>query len=106
MFLFVINTYETYTKAPDEIKRLLPSLYWEHFEVTNLAVEFIPIVAGKSKPKVAPKTQKFRRIAETFDVAPNKPSAVIRYRLGRLSGIGVKSLGFLFALHMLRTQET
>ena len=45
--------------------------------VTDMAVEFSPVVAGKSKSKVAPKTQKSRHKVETFEVASNKPSAVI-----------------------------
>ena len=42
-----------------------------------MAVEFTEVVAGKSKPLVAPKTQKSRHKVETFEVASNKPSAVI-----------------------------
>ena len=45
--------------------------------VTDLEVGFTPVVDGKSKSKVAPKTQKSRHKAETFEVVSNKPSAVI-----------------------------
>ena len=45
--------------------------------VTDMEVEFTPVVTGKSKSKVAPKTQKSRHKVETFEVASNKPSAVI-----------------------------
>lgn len=46
--------------------------------ITDMAVEFTPVIAGKSKPKmITPKTQKSRHNAETFEVASNKPSAVI-----------------------------
>lgn len=57
--------------------------------VTDMEVEFTPVVVGKSKSKVAPKTQKSRHKAETFDVASNKQTiyAYIRYPLGWLQGI-------------------
>ena len=45
--------------------------------VTDMAVEFSPVVAGKSKALVAPKTQKSRRIAEIPVMVSNEPSAVI-----------------------------
>lgn len=45
--------------------------------ITDLAVNFTPFIAGKSKSKIAPKTQKSRHKVETFEVEFNKPSAVI-----------------------------
>src|SRR3989338_3873528 len=45
--------------------------------VTDTAVEFTPVITGKSKPLVAPKTQKSRRNAEIPVMVSNEPSAVI-----------------------------
>jgi hypothetical protein len=45
--------------------------------ITDLAVEFTPFVAGKSKPLVAPKTQKSRQIAEIPAMISNQPNSVI-----------------------------
>lgn len=45
--------------------------------VTDMAVEFTPVVAGKSKALVAPRTQKSRQNAETSAMISNQPSAVI-----------------------------
>ncbi|MDP3763991.1 MAG: recombinase family protein, partial [bacterium] len=41
--------------------------------ITNMAVEFTPVVAGKSKSKLAPKTQKSRRNAEIPVMVSNQP---------------------------------
>src|SRR3989338_7573188 len=45
--------------------------------VTDTAAEFTPVITGKSKPLVAPKTQKSRRNAEIPVMVSNEPSAVI-----------------------------
>ncbi len=45
--------------------------------VTDMAVEFSPVVAGKSKPLVAPKTQKSRHNAEIPVMVSNQPDSVI-----------------------------
>ena len=45
--------------------------------VTDMAVEFSPVVAGKSKALVAPKTQKSRRNAEIPVMVSNQPESVI-----------------------------
>ena len=45
--------------------------------VTDMAVKFSPVAAGKSKPLVAPKTQKSRRNAEIPAMIPNQPDSVI-----------------------------
>ncbi len=54
--------------------------------ITDLAVEFTPVIAGKSKPLVATKTQKSRQIAEIPAMISNQPESVIfRYRFGGVS---------------------
>jgi hypothetical protein len=58
-----------FTKKYQEIKE--PRI------VTDMAVEFTPVVAGKSKPLVAPKTQKSRQIAEIPAMISNQPNSVI-----------------------------
>ena len=45
--------------------------------ITDMAVEFTPVVAGKNKPLMIPKTQKSRQNAETFEVISNQPNSVI-----------------------------
>ena len=46
--------------------------------ITDMTVEFTPVVAGKSKPKmIAPKTQKSRRNAEIPVMVSNQPDSVI-----------------------------
>ena len=46
--------------------------------ITDMAVEFTPVVAGKSKPTmIAPKTQKSRRNAEIPVMVSNQPDSVI-----------------------------
>ena len=45
--------------------------------LTDMTVEFTPVATGKSKPKIAPKTQKSRRNAETPVMVSNQPSSVI-----------------------------
>ena len=45
--------------------------------ITDLAVEFTPFIAGKSKSKIAPKTQKSRQIAEIPAMISNQPNSVI-----------------------------
>jgi hypothetical protein len=45
--------------------------------VTDMDVEFAPAVAGKSKSKIAPKTQKSRQIAEIPAMISNQPESVI-----------------------------
>ena len=46
--------------------------------ITDMTVEFTPVVAGKSKPKmIAPKTQKSRHNAEIPVMVPNQPESVI-----------------------------
>lgn len=45
--------------------------------LTDLAIEFTPLIPGKSKSKVAPKTQKSRQIAEIPVMASNQPDSVI-----------------------------
>lgn len=58
--------------------------------VTDLAVEFTPFVAGKSKSKIAPKMQKSQSAngrTEIPAIISNQPNSVIRYHLGCLSGI-------------------
>lgn len=46
--------------------------------ITDMTVEFTPVVAGKSKPKmIAPKTQKSRHNAEIPVMVSNQPDSVI-----------------------------
>lgn len=46
--------------------------------ITDMTVEFTPVVTGKSKPKmITPKNQKSRQNAETFEVISNQPNSVI-----------------------------
>ena len=45
--------------------------------ITDMTVEFTPVVAGKSKSKLAPKTQKSRRNAEIPVMVSNQPDSVI-----------------------------
>ncbi len=45
--------------------------------ITDLAVEFTPVIVGKSKPLVAPKMQKSRQIAEIPAMISNQPNSVI-----------------------------
>ena len=58
-----------FTKKYQEIKE--PRI------VTDMAVEFTPVIAGKSKSKIAPKTQKSRQIAEIPAMISNQPDSVI-----------------------------
>src|SRR3990167_7504560 len=45
--------------------------------ITDMAVEFTPVIAGKSKSKLASKTQKSRRNAEIPVMVSNQPESVI-----------------------------
>lgn len=45
--------------------------------ITDMTVEFTPVVAGKNKPLIIPKNQKSRQNAETFEVISNQPNSVI-----------------------------
>jgi len=45
--------------------------------ITDMTVEFTPVVAGKNKPLIIPKNQKSRQNAETFEVISNQPKSVI-----------------------------